>query len=306
MCKLGDLPSLRKAQVAQNQNPGMSPIHTSPSALEVATRTRSVHLDFVPSRDGFSFSNRFEWTPDDLDVLSKQLRPLTAIVTGAGGAAGSLVTTRRSGRVAGLVAGAAIGMSGVADGLVRRIAQRWQTFGLCGGMALTAVERWPQRGSTSTSELKQEPMRALLRRAQERTLRASLPRFAGWWARSQALRRDTGPFASALEAELDRIEAALEAGRPIVLGLIGDAPDPFALHQVVVFGMDRSGPLDSVLEVYDPNAPSRTHTITTSPSSTPRHTSISTSMPTGRRKNGIAHVSTRPNHLHHVFAIEVV
>ncbi|MGB3543353.1 MAG: hypothetical protein WBA11_10565, partial [Rubrivirga sp.] len=106
-------------------------------------------------------------------------------------------------------------------------------------------------------------------------------------------------------AELDRTEAALEGGRPVVLGLVGDAPDPFSLHQVVAFGIDRTGALSAVLEVYDPNAPGQTHTITTAPAAQTGHTAISTSMATGGRPSGRSHVSTRPGHLHHVFVIEV-
>ena len=263
--------------------------------------TSAVALDFDPARDGFSFPNRFAWTDADLASLSAALRPLAALPFALGGAVG--------GRLGGTaLAGGAVGAGlgwGLGDALVRATARRWSSFGLCGGMALAAVERWPARGRLATSELQREPIRALLRRRQETTLRASLGRFARYWALVRAVPGATphAPLAGALAAELDRVEATLRSGRPALLGLVGDAPDPFALHQVAAFGIDRAGRLDAVLRVYDPNAPGQTRTITTGGVGAGR-TSISTDMPTGRRADGRVHVSTRPGHLSHLFVID--
>ena len=270
---------------------------------------RAVHLDFDPARDGFAFGNSYTWTDGDLDVLARRLRPLSAVPASAGAALGGLVAGRRRGgaaraasSLAALAAGAGLGRAGAGDGLVRAVARRWPTFGLCGGMALAAIERWPARG-TPTSELRQGPLRPLLRKRQERTLRASLPRFAGWWLRARASRGPDG-WAGPLQAELDRVQDRLASGRPALLGLVGDAPDPFALHQVVAFGVDRTGPLDAVLQVYDPNAPGQRRTITTAPGDRPGHSRISTTIPTGTR-GGRTHISTRRHHLAHVFVIDV-
>lgn len=262
----------------------------------------ALRLDFDPARDGFAFRNSFTWTDDDLGLLATRLRGVSAVPVALGAALGGAASGAR-GSVAGLAAGAALGRLGWGDGLVRAVARRWPSFGLCGGMALAAVERWPSRG-TPTADLAAEPMRALLRKRQERTLRASLPTFAAWWLR--ALRAgEQGPFADALGRELDAIEARLGEGRPVVLGLVGDAPDPFALHQVVVFGIDRRGPLAATLAVYDPNAPGQTRTITTAPGARPGTTALSTTMRTGRGPTGRAHVSTRAGHLSHVFVVDV-
>lgn len=258
-------------------------------------------LDFDPRRDGFSFGNQYTWTDADLDLLSRRLRPLSSVPVALSAALGGAASGARGG-LAALVAGAGLGRLGAGNGLVRAVAQRWPTFGLCGGMALAAIERWPAR-DVSTSELIQEPLRPLLRKRQERTLRASLPRFAMWWVRARA---SSGPdgWAGPLGQELDRIEASLRAGRPALVGLVGDAPDPFALHQVVAFGLDRRGPLDSTISIYDPNAPGQTRTIITSASDRSGGSAISTTIPTGLR-NGRAHISTRPHHLAHLFVIDV-
>ncbi|WP_420456855.1 hypothetical protein [Rubrivirga sp.] len=267
-----------------------------------APATRRVSLDFDPARDGFSFGNRYTWTDDDLGVLAAKLRAASALPVTLGAGLGGAVSGPVGGAV-GLAVGAALGRAGLGDGIVRSVARRWSTFGLCGGMALAAIERWPQGpGAVATADLKPEPLRALLRRRQERTLRASLPRFAGWWLRALASPNPDG-WADALRRELDRVEARLGAGRPALLGLVGDAPDPFALHQVVAFGVERRGPLAATLSVYDPNAPGQTRTVTTAPTS-PGRASIATTLPTGRAASGRAHISTRPNHLAHVFVID--
>ena len=269
--------------------------------LRTPTVTR---LDFDPARDGFSFGNSFTWTDDDLASLSGALGTLALAPFALAGGAGGLVAGRKRAGLAGAAAGALAGRVGGAEAAVRGVAQRWSTFGLCGGMALTAIERWPSRpGTLATSELQGGPMRALLRKRQERTLRASLPRFAGWWLRARAARNPDGW--AAIEGELDRIERRLGDGRPALLGLVGDAPDPFALHQVVAFGVERRGPLDATVEVYDPNAPGQTRTVTVAPSDTAGRAVVTTSLPTGRRPDGRCHISTSAGRLAHVFVIDV-
>ena len=264
---------------------------------------RSHRLDFDPARDGFSFPNRYRWTDADLETLASKLRPASTVPVALGTAVGGLASGPVGGLV-GLAVGAGLGRLGLGDGLVRQVARRWETFGLCGGMALAAIERWPlAEGAVPTAELRPDPLRALLRRRQERTLRASMPRFVGWWLRARASRSGDA-WAGPLEAELDRVEAALRDGRPALLGLVGDAPDPFSNHQVVAFGIDRRGPLDATLDVYDPNAPGRTRTVSTSASTRPGRARIATTLPTGRGAGGRVHISTRPGHLQHVFVIE--
>ena len=264
----------------------------------------TVRLDFDPARDGFSFRNTFTWTDADLASLGGAVRTLALALFALAGGIGGLVAGRKRAGLAGAAAGALAGRVGGSEAVVRGIAQKWPTFGLCGGMALTAIERWPHRpGTLATSELTPGPMRALLRKRQERTLRASLPRFAGWWLRARAARDPDGW--AAIKGELDRIAERLSSGHPALLGLVGDAPDPFALHQVVAFGIDRRGPLDATVEVYDPNAPGQTRTVTVAPSEQPGRAVVTTSLPTGRRPDGRCHISTCAGRLAHVFVIDM-
>lgn len=271
----------------------------------LTTPPAGVLLDFDPKRDGFSFANHFEWTDPDLTLLSEALRPVVMGTFGLSGAALGLSRGSR-GVLSGGVLGVAGAIGGASDRLVRSVATRWPSFGLCGGMALAAVERWPAKGRVATSDLKKELIRPLLRRRQEATLRAGLARFAAYWSRVRFLPGATpdAPFARLLTRELDRIEARVREGRPVVLGLVGDAPDPFALHQVVAYGLDRTGPLTSTVTVYDPNRPGQSGTIQTAPSPATGRTRIRTDLTTGPRPSGRCHVSTRPGHLSHIFAIE--
>src|SRR5690606_8775910 len=110
-----------------------------------------------PRRDGFSFANSFRWTDEDLDHLARELRPLLlGLALGVPSAVGAVVRGKR-----GLLAGAGVGaLSGVLhapEAVAVGLAQRWSSFGLCGGMALAAVERWPHRGGGPATAALQPP-----------------------------------------------------------------------------------------------------------------------------------------------------
>ena len=272
----------------------------------MATSPTRILLPFQPARDGFSFRNTFRWTEADLSILGDRYRALASSGVGVIGALGGGAGGGLLGAAGGAAGGGALGRAGVGEGLLRSAARRWPSFGLCGGMALTAIDRWPAL-SVPTSELRPEPMRPMLWRRQNRTIDASWATFARTWAR---VRFGPGnvpyaPLAAELARELDRVEETLRAGRPALLGLVGDAPDPFALHQVAAFGLERRGPISATLSVYDPNAPGRTRHIQTHPAPAAGRTSLTTDMPTGRRAGGRSHISTRPGELSHLFRVDV-
>ncbi|GAB5534780.1 MAG: hypothetical protein Rubg2KO_10290 [Rubricoccaceae bacterium] len=269
--------------------------------------THSILLPFEPSRDGFVFRNSFSWTEADLSFLAQRYRTLTSGAVGLVGALGGGLAGGVLGRVAGGVAAGALGRAGVGDGLLRAAVKQWSGFGLCGGMALSAIERWPGTNRVPTSALKPGPMRTLLWRRQQQTLDASLVTFARVWIRVRFVPGNVphAPFADELNRQLDRIQETLTSGRPALVGLVGDAPDPFALHQVVVFGIERRGDLSATLSVYDPNAPGRTRHIVTRPAPMPGRTCLTTDMPTGPTTTGRCHISTRAGELSHLFEIRL-
>lgn len=267
----------------------------------------TIQLPFDPARDGFSFRNHFSWTETDLAFVAARYRALASGGVGLVGALGGGAVGGLLGGLAGGGAAGAAGHIGLADGLVRAVVQRWPGFGLCGGMALTAIERWPATDRIPTAALRPGPMRKLLWRRQQRTLDASLSSFARYWVRVRFIPANTphAPFVRDLQHQLDRIQQTLFGGRPALVGLVGDAPDPFALHQVVVFGIDRLDSLRATLFVYDPNAPGHTRTIETGPAPVPGRTAITTDLPTGLMPNGRVHISTRFGGLSHLFQIDV-
>lgn len=257
-------------------------------------------LPFDPRRDGFSFTNSFEWTDADLDELARRLRPLTVSAFAAlGGLAGRL-----NGRgVAGAASGG--GLAAIGGGaLVRRIARQWRTFGLCGGMSLAAVERWEAASPVPTWQLEKGAMRPLLRRRQAETLRHSLGQFVRQWAVARWDGTEAPPLGDGLAEAVERAARQIESGRPVILGLVGDSPDPFANHQVVAFGVERgAGPAEATFLVYDPNAPGVTrHVHTALAPHDARRTAVRTDIPTGPRASG-CHLSTRPGWLASVLMV---
>ncbi len=276
------------------------PPDSTPTAVLPASS--AVRLDFDPTRDGFSFSNHFVWSDADLGVLAHRLRPLSALVVGGAAALGA-ATAGPLGLAAAAAGGATLGATGVGGALVRAVAKKWPSFGLCGGMALAAIERWP--APVPTARLESDSMRPLFRKRQEATLRAAGPRFAWEWLRARRTGARDAPLARDLERELDRITETLRGGRPALVGLVGDSPDPFANHQVVVFGIDRTSPLSASLDVYDPNAPRQTRWIRTAPGEASGTTRITTSLPTGTSASGRVHIASQKNRLSHLFEIRM-
>lgn len=256
-------------------------------------------LEFDPTRDGFSFPNAFRWTETDLDFLSRWLRPVAAPVAAALPAVGATATGGWRGFGAGLGLGLGLAGLGVGTGLVRGVAQRWPTFGLCGGMALVAAQRWPNRVGLATAELQPEPMRRMLWRQQAETLRASGATFLRLWLKARAAGQPT--LGREVLAEWRTIRARIDAGRPVVLGLVGDAPDLFAQHQVLAYGY--AGADDrGTITVYDPNRPGEEKQIAFTVVG--EHARITTDLPVGPTASG-HHVSTRPGRLDAFFGVDV-
>ncbi len=280
----------------------MSPFNFM-SSNSVPVSAHTVRVAFDPARDGFSFRNHFTWTEPDLETLSHRLRPASAATVGGVAALGGAVGGPVGAALAG-IGGLALGATGVGGALVRAIAKKWTSFGLCGGMALAAIERWPAPG-VPTSALDPVAMRPLLRKRQEQTLRVCAPRFAGEWLRALKNGPGDAPLAGVLARELDRITETLASGRPALVGLVGDAPDPFANHQVVVFGIERTGPVEATLDVYDPNAPGQTRWVRVAAGAASGTTHLTTNLPTGTSKAGRAHIHTQANRLTHLFEIRV-
>ena len=262
---------------------------------------KQARLDFDPARDGFSFANSFRWTETDFEHLQRVLRSVAGPAVAALPAVSGAVSGGWRGLVGGAAVGAGLASAGLTTGLVRAGAQRWSSFGLCGGMALAAAERWPHRAGLLTSELKPTPLRALLWRRQERTLRAAAPTFLRYWL---SARLGRSRFGKTVRDEWAAIRQQIDAGRPVVLGLVGDAPDPFGQHQVLAFGYAGTNERGT-LTVYDPNSPGAEREIAFNivPGGRVR---ITTTLPTGPTRSGGYHISTRSGQLDMFFQVPVI
>lgn len=268
-------------------------------------RHESVILDFDPKEDGFGFTNVFTWTGEDLDYLSNELTPmLKAGLFLLPVFLGKAIAGRKGG-IVGIGLGVFLTGGRLVDTALRSVSMQWPTFGLCGGMALRAKQRWVGDYEQKTCALNREEMRSDLRIAQEEALRASWTNFLRYWILARARSLLGQPMVAehgVLAAELQQVTSELRDGRPCIVGLVGDTPDPFATHQVVVFGIELE-PDCSTLHVYDPNAPGRTRHVWIH--STPQGVKLTTDLPTGPKKAGGYHISKKAGDLSMLFAINV-
>ena len=279
-----------------------SPVSAPPDPSSLTPSHRRV-LNFDPARDGFGFVNTFAWTEEDLVYLNEELRPLMRSLTLGLPAVAGAASGGRRGLMAGALGGAAALALRLPDAAIRGMARRWASFGLCGGMALAAAERWPARLGRPTAELQREHIRALLRRRQAMTIRASGLTFIRYWLVALAGPAYALPFGDALERELATLRAHIDSERPVVLGLVGDTPDPFALHQVVVFGYEATADGNTRLFVYDPNSPGRTRHIEAQVDA--GRVRLRTDLTTGPRRRGGYHISREQGRLSIIFVVEV-
>lgn len=275
----------------------------TPDAPHEDLITRRHFLDFDPAQDGFGFVNTFSWTDDDLAFLAAELKPLLRGLTLAGGIAIGSALGGRRGAWAGLGLSTGALLSHLPETVLGRLARQWASFGLCGGMALAAAERWPHRVGARTADLEREPIRALLRRRQSMTLRAAGIRFVNYWLLALGGAATALPLGEALDRELTAIQARIDSGRPVVIGLVGDAPDPFAMHQVVAFGYEVGSDDATTFSVYDPNSPGRTRHIRAQTQDGKAY--IGTDLPTGPKRNGGFHISRTAGRLSMLFAVDV-
>ncbi|CAN5518653.1 hypothetical protein BH23BAC4_BH23BAC4_16890 [soil metagenome] len=258
-------------------------------------------LDFVPARDGFSFANIFAWTAEDLDWLEQRLRVPAALAAIALPALGGRLVGKTA---AGAAVGAALAVGGFGSAVVRGFARQRRTFGLCGGMAATVVDRWPS-DRVFTADLRRESVRPLLRDRQIETLMTSGGRFVNAWVSSHLQPGGPAPF-EATQRELDRVVRSIDNGRPEVLGLAGDTPDPFAQHQVVCFGYEDSDAEGTKLFVYDPNTPGATKHIRLLADDGKKGVWISTDIATGRYLGGGAPlVSRTPGAINRILVVDI-
>jgi hypothetical protein len=157
--------------------------------------------------------------------------------------------------------------------------------GLCGGMVYTAADLFaagipvpPDREPFANGSPR---FKAIVRRQVQSLVWMTVP--VRYWLRSALGGSFGGDRAKAtLEREWPKAKAELDAGRPVLIGLIRVvSPNPWQLtrdHQVMAYGYAEDG-RGVTLDLYDPNWPDRddvTITIHLDPAFRPTHLSQST------------------------------
>ena len=185
--------------------------------------------EFVPSKHGFRFVNRFEGVPP----LPRSLRDERTTI----GAIAKLVAQTAGAQEA--------------------------SYGLCGGMSAAAADWFlsgaDRPGSTTVPERGSRLFEYLVQRQTDSLGLAGLMavKFAEWMVLPDAA-DEFGGVEGRTAAELPRLVERLEAGELVPLGLVYTRAGESAIwnnHQVLAIGCERKGDRTVEIRIYDPNWP---------------------------------------------------
>lgn len=227
---------------------------------------------FRPEADGFAFVNNWTWDATETAVVK-------SIVTEAVGVI-EIVLSPLIWALEGPVLIAELGVPFIGPYLVQKTIEAEtnaivdkivgaitaENYGLCGGMAFTALDYWhknwvlprgiskddqPQRTSPSGKILRDYIWNRLIQ-----SLKDNAGTFLEWMA---VLHFEKGPGATWLrdrtKAEIDKLKARINAGVPVTVGMIGTTANPFNNHQVLVYGYNDNPDGTTTLFIYDNNVP---------------------------------------------------
>jgi hypothetical protein len=220
---------------------------------------------FHPETDGFLFNNNWTWDPteeatlrkiisDALPAVEAVLSPIISVILSP------LVPPDP------IVLGAALlaANSKIKEGITNAILQGDnRTYGLCGGMAFTALDYWHKQWVVPQGE-------GLLDHPERVTPNGTVLRDYIWTRLINSLQLNVGTFLKwmgvlitggekwLVEQTADQLvilRNSLKSFTPVPLGLIGTTSNPFHNHQVLCYGyMDNSDGTTS-LSIYDENHP---------------------------------------------------
>jgi len=147
------------------------------------------------------------------------------------------------------------------------------TYGLCGGMAYSALDHWnarvpiPRGANVDDRPARNAPVPTALRDSLWRRLLDSLGpggvlnRTLEWSLLLNQIPKELGGGAEGLKnrtlQEWDLIRSHIDAGRPWPIGLVYANTDVWNQHQILVYGYENTGANQGKLFVYDSNSPSQ-------------------------------------------------
>jgi hypothetical protein len=205
--------------------------------------------------DGFAFVNRWTFDATERAVLTNLAQPLVPAVL------------------------AAIVLDPITIGIITAVVQGSITFGLnatyglCGGMAYSALDHWNARvpiprGAHSTDQ----PGRigvapaAIRNSIWTRLIDSLVPggvlqKTIEWSIRLNQIPAFLGGGAAGLKnltlPQWDLLRSHIDAGRPWPIGLVYTNRDIWFQHQILAYGYENTGTNQGKLYVYDPNTPSQ-------------------------------------------------
>jgi hypothetical protein len=214
---------------------------------------------FDPKTHGFAFVN--SWQFDDTererlrDIFSEYLKWGTILGAASFGLGGALL--------------ALLGILALRNKIEKELAQG---YGLCGGMAFTALDYYlasvplPRGEHARDRPAGGTPLRSYLWKRQIDSLVKDLDRFLAWLIFLHYI-PSFWPFGGGADWLLNRshqewqeLQAKLDTGVPVPLGLVRHTTSVFENHQVLAIGYE-AGESEGTIWLYEPNYPDREPTI---------------------------------------------
>jgi hypothetical protein len=234
---------------------------------------------FDPEKHGFAFGN--SWAFEDEE--RKQVRELFARYLIGGGVLGAVTFGLLGALVIplGLLGAAVFGPLGALIVAVGILVGRNQLeshlaggYGLCGGMCFTALDFYyrgdldmPRRKHANDQPPPRTPLRSYIWRRQMHSIVSDGLRFMVWViflnhvSRVWPSWRGTAWLLARSKEEWKKLRASVDAGKPVLIGLVRDTKNVFDNHQVLAIGYDDPDGASSTIYLYDPNCPEQESTI---------------------------------------------
>ncbi len=271
-------------------------------------------LKFHPSIDGFQFTNSWQWEESDLQYMVSEIEPTVNAALATVGAVAGMFICGLPCAAAGAIALGVYSATGGAEQMIRGIAKSQTTYGMCGGMVQAATDYWLMNwlipGGTATPKdatPEGQVLRAYIRERLADTLKARLFDFLKFWL----IVKESGnvpraPLRKELTAEYQKIKDSINRGIPVTIGLVGDAPEPWDMHQVLCYGYQDTAE-GGRLYIYDPNQPRTDIWIKLDiRQSLGDRCEITTNMPTGTSSDGSVYIYSQKNKLGYLFMVDYV
>lgn len=211
---------------------------------------------FQPDTHGFAFVNL--WTFD----INENKHMNHALDQSIGGAVNSLGAPM-----------AALGGSTITTRLKEWVGGALpESYGLCGGMAFTALDYYKQGGNLPrgkdyhdlppSDNPQGKALRDYLWKRQLESMNDNFPTLLAWMFMLHSGLPMTGTkwLLDRTEEEWDELKKHIDQGSPWPICLVGSSRSPFDNHQVLAYGYDEPEKGKGTIYLYDMNCPDKEHT----------------------------------------------